>query len=397
MSFSVIDHDIHRLIESVFDDAVRFRRQFHTNPELGYQEFKTSAAITAYLKELGFEVQTGLAGTGVVGVLRGTQEKPVIAFRSDMDALPILEKTNAPFASQNENIMHACGHDMHMATLLGTAKALSLIKDQIPATIKLIFQPAEEMLCGGRKMVEDGALKNPDVDFIYGFHVWPDLPLGTIGFKGGPIMASMDTFEVTLKGRSGHGAQPHQGIDAIVGGAQILTALQSIVSRNTDPLDSAVITVGTFTAGDGFNIIPETAKFNGTIRTLSPETRTRVEQDFRRVVDGISTAMGLEADISYSSDYPVTINSIEHAEYAGNMTAKLFGDKAVEHLDVPSMSSEDFAYYLENVPGSFMFLGVKDDQGGAYKLHNDHFLPAEEAMKYGIALYISLALHPYSN
>ena len=176
-------------------------------------------------------------------------------------------------------------------------------------------------------MVEDGALKNPDVDFIYGFHVWPDLPLGTIGFKGGPIMASMDTFEVTLKGRSGHGAQPHQGIDAIVGGAQILTALQSIVSRNTDPLDSAVITVGTFTAGDGFNIIPETAKFNGTIRTLSPETRTRVEQDFRRVVDGISTAMGLEADISYSSDYPVTINSIEHAEYAGNMTAKLLATR----------------------------------------------------------------------
>lgn len=397
MSFGVMNHEIHRLIEKAFDDAVRFRRQFHANPELGYQEFKTSAAISSYLQELGYEVQTGLAGTGVVGVLRGTQEKPVIAFRSDMDALPILEKTNAPFASQNENIMHACGHDMHMGTLLGAAKALSLIKDQIPATIKLIFQPAEEMLCGGRKMVEDGALKNPDVDFIYGFHVWPDLPLGTFGIKGGPIMASMDTFEVTLKGRSGHGAQPHQGIDAIVGGAQILTALQSIVSRNTDPLDSVVMTVGTFTAGDGFNIIPETAKFNGTIRTLSQETRARVEKDFRRVVDGISSAMGLEAEISFSSDYPVTINSIEHAEYAGKKAAELFGEKAVEHLEVPSMSSEDFAYYLENVPGSFIFLGVKDDQGGAYKLHNDHFLPAEEAMKYGMSLYITLALHPYSN
>ncbi|WP_338448574.1 M20 family metallopeptidase [Niallia oryzisoli] len=397
MSFDLLNDDIKRLVERAFDDAVRYRRQFHANPELGYQEFKTSAAISTYLEELGYEVQTGLAGTGVVGVLRGTQEKPVIAFRSDMDALPILEKTNAAFASQNENVMHACGHDMHMGTLLGAAKALSLIKDQIPAKIKLIFQPAEEMLCGGRKMVEDGALKNPDVDFIYGFHVWPDLPLGTIGFKGGPIMASMDTFQVTLKGRSGHGAQPHQGIDAIIGGAQILTALQSIVSRNTDPLDSVVITVGTFTAGDGFNIIPETAQFNGTIRTLSKETRNRVENDFRRIVNGIASAMALEAEISFSSDYPVTINSFEHAEHAGNLAAELFGEKAVEHLEIPSMGSEDFAYYLENVPGSFMFLGVKDDQGGAYKLHNDHFLPEEEAMKYGMSLYIALALNPYSN
>lgn len=397
MSFDLLNDDIKRLVERAFDDAVRFRRQFHANPELGYQEFKTSAAISAYLEELGYEVQTGLAGTGVVGVLRGKEEKPVIAFRSDMDALPILEKTNAEFASRNENVMHACGHDMHMGTLLGAAKALSLIKDQIPATIKLIFQPAEEMLCGGRKMVEDGALKNPDVDFIYGFHVWPDLPIGTIGVKGGPIMAGMDTFQVTLKGRSGHGAQPHQGIDAIIGGAQILTALQSIVSRNTDPLDSVVITVGTFTAGDGFNIIPETAQFNGTIRTLSRETRARVENDFRRVVNGIASAMGLEAEISLSSDYPVTINSFEHAEHAGNLAGELFGEKSVEHLEVPNMSSEDFAYYLENVPGSFMFLGVKDDQGGAYKLHNDHFLPQEEAMKYGMALYIALALNPYSN
>lgn len=396
MSLDLLNDDIKTLVESSFEDAVRYRKQFHENPELGYQEFKTSAAIAAYLEKLGFEVQTGLAITGVVGVLRGTQEKPVIAFRSDIDALPILEKTNAPFASQNENVMHACGHDMHMGTLLGAAKALSLIKDQIPATIKLIFQPAEEMLCGGRKMVEDGALKNPDVDFIYGFHVWPDLPIGTIGVKGGAIMASMDKFQVTLTGRSGHGAVPQQGIDAIVGGAQLITALQSIVSRNTDPLDSVVITVGTLNAGDGFNIIPETAKINGTIRTLSKETRIRVEEDFRRVVNGVASAMGLRADISYSSDYPVTINSFEHTKHAGNLAENLFGENTVIQLQVPSMSSEDFAYYLENVPGTFMFLGVKDDKGGAYKLHNDHFLPDEEAMKYGISLYIALALNPYS-
>ena len=314
-----------------------------------------------------------------------------------MDALPILEKTDAPYASKNNNVMHACGHDMHMATLLGAIEALTEIKDQIPATLKFIFQPAEEMLCGGRKMVEDGALKNPDVDFIYGFHVWPDLPLGLFGIKGGPLMASMDTFKVKLTGLSGHGAAPHQGIDAIVGGAQIITGLQSIVSRNTDPVDSVVITVGTLTAGDGFNIIPEKANFNGTIRTINNDTRLRVENDFKRMVEGMSQAMNLKASISYQSDYPVTINNHKQANYVGEIATNQFGVEAVSYLEQPSMASEDFAYYLQEIPGCFVFLGVKDHQGGAYKLHSDHFLPNAEAMKYGIGLYISLALNPFKN
>ncbi|WP_235714672.1 M20 metallopeptidase family protein [Neobacillus dielmonensis] len=383
---------IHSLTLSVYEDVVKLRRLFHENPELGFEEYHTSSVIEKYLTDLGLDVITGVAKTGVVGILHGQKQGPVIAFRADMDALPIQEETGAAFSSKKQNVMHACGHDIHTAMLLGAAKALSQIKEQIPGTIKFIFQPAEEMLAGGKHMVQDDVLKNPEVDAIYGFHVWPDLPLGQIGFKSGPLMASMDSFEVTLKGKSGHGAAPHQGVDAIVGGSHIITGLQSIISRETDPVDSVVLTIGTLTAGSGFNIIPEKATFKGTIRTIKDETRQRVAKDFTRIIDGMGAALRLEADIHYQFGYPVTNNAKEQVNHASQLAEKLFGERAIVQLENPSMASEDFSFYLEQVPGAFIFLGVQDDQGGAYKLHNEKFLPDERVMKYGISLYIALAL-----
>lgn len=393
-SAALTTQEINSLALSVYEDAVRLRRLFHENPELGFEENYAASVIKSYLIELGIEVKPGLAKTGLVGILQGAKEGPVIAFRADMDALPIQEKTGATFSSKKPNVMHACGHDMHMSMLLGAAKALSQVKDQISGTIKFIFQPAEEMLAGGKLMVEDGALKNPDVDYIFGFHVWPDIPIGQFAFKSGPLMASMDTFEVTLTGKSGHGAAPHQGIDAIVGSSHVITGLQSIISRETDPVDSAVITIGTLTSGNGFNIIPEKATFNGTVRTINEQTRHRVAVDFQRVVEGMSLALRLEPDIHYQFGYPVTNNSEEYVDFASQVAEQLHGQDSIVQLENPSMASEDFSYYLEQVPGAFIFLGVKDDAGGSYKLHNEKFLPDERAMKYGIGLYIAMATNP---
>ena len=383
--------EIEELVTQVFEEATRLRRLFHENPELGYEEHHTSRVISDYLSENGIEVKKGIAGTGVLGILRGQKPGPVIALRSDMDALPIQEQTSAPFSSKVQNVMHACGHDMHMAMLLGAAKALAMVRDRIEGTIKFIFQPAEEMLAGGKRMVEEGALSEPDVDCIYGFHVWPDLPIGKFGFKSGPLMASMDSFSVTLKGKAGHGAAPHQGIDAIIGGAHVISGLQSIISRETDPLDSVVLTIGTLSAGTGFNIIPEKATFQGTVRTLKEDVRQRVAGDFSRVVEGMSSAMRLEPEINYQFGYPVTSNQKDHTDFAKGQAIGLFGEQAAVVLEQPSMVSEDFSFYLQQVPGSFILLGVGDGAGGSYKLHNERFLPDEEAMKYGIGLYLAIA------
>lgn len=385
---------IHRLVMEEFDEIVELRKTLHRYPEIGFELHKTSKIVQEFLSDCGIEVQTGFAKTGVIGILKGDKEGPVIGLRADMDALPIKECTGAEYASEHDNVMHACGHDMHMAMLLGAAKILSKIRDQIAGTIKFIFQPAEEMLAGAKYMIQDGALKNPDVDYIYGFHVWPELPIGKVGFKSGPLMASMDTFEVTLTGQSGHGAAPHQGIDAIVGSANIISALQSIISREIDPLDSAVITIGTLEAGNGFNIIPERAVFKGTIRTINSETRKSVLEKFERIINGMSNGLRLRADIQYNVAYPVTNNTEDYVLHAQQLTKEKFGLELVEVLEKPSMASEDFAFYLEQVPGAFLFLGVGDDGGGSYKLHHERFLPNAEAMKYGIALYIALATMP---
>lgn len=378
-----------QLADEVFEEAVRIRRTLHQYPELGYQEEKTSQFIADYLNGLQLEVTTRVAVTGVVAILKGAKEGPVIALRADMDALPIEEKTGVPFASTRPGIMHACGHDMHVSMLLAAAKVLSANREHVTGTIKFIFQPAEEMLGGGKMMVEQGVLKNPDVDYIFGFHVWPELPLGTLGFKKNAIMASMDSFDVTLVGKQGHGAAPHQGIDAITAAAQVVTSLQTIVSRETDPLDPVVITIGTIEAGTGYNIIPERARFKGTVRTIQPDTRITTANAIKRVINGVGEAMRVKPEIDYRFFYPVTSNDEWFTEQAAALAVQLFGEEQVAWLERPSMASEDFAFYEEAVPGCFAFLGV----GGEYKLHSDYFMPDEEAMRLGIAMFVSIGLN----
>lgn len=372
------------------------RRTIHQNPELAFNEFQTSALVQKELASFGITVQTGFAGTGVVGILEGGKNGPVIGLRADMDALPVEEQSGAEFCSQHPGLMHACGHDTHTSMLLTAARILARQKEHICGTVKFIFQPAEEMLAGGKQLIADGALKQPDIDCIYGFHVWPDLPVGTIGVRHDALMASMDSFEVTLTGVSGHGAAPHQGIDAMVGGAHLITALQSIVSRETDPLDAAVLTIGSLSSGSGSNIIPETAKLAGNIRTIHPQTRKNVLASFERITASIAAAFRLQHTIEYLADYPVTYNHNNHVDFVAGILKQQFGQDAVCSLKNPSMASEDFAYYLEKVPGTFLFLGVNDGAGGSFKLHHPQFLPSENALFYGVEAYLAIIANALS-
>lgn len=379
----------------IYEEAVRIRRMIHENPELGFEEYKTADMIANYLQELEMEVTTGVAKTGVVGILHGEKEGPVLGLRADMDALPIQEHTDVSYKSKNPGVMHACGHDMHTAMLLAAAKVLAQNKQQISGTIKFIFQPAEEMKGGGIMMVEEGVLSNPTVDHVFAFHVWPELATGKYGFRNGAMMASMDTFDVVLKGKQGHGAAPHQGIDAIVGAAHVVTALQTIVSRETDPIDSVVLTIGTIEAGDGYNIIPEKATFRGTVRTLNANTRKEVATSIQRIIEGVASALKLEVEINYNDTvgYPVTMNHPKFNEHVASIATDLFGEGSVQWLSKPSMASEDFAFFLEKVPGTFVFLGVGEDPNNPMKLHSDVFLPDEKAMIQGISLIVGLVMN----
>lgn len=394
-SNSLKSTDIVEQTVGIYEEAVRLRRMIHENPELGFEEYKTAEIITNYLQELGIEVTTGVAKTGVVGILQGEKEGPVLALRADIDALPIQENTDVSYKSKNPGVMHACGHDMHTAMLLSAAKVLSQNKQHISGTVKFIFQPAEEMKGGGIKMVEEGVLKNPAVDHIFAFHVWPEIATGKYGFRNGAIMASMDTFDIVLKGKQGHGAAPHQGVDAIVGAAHVVTALQTIVSRETDPIDSVVLTIGTIEAGDGFNIIPEKARFRGTVRTLNANTRKEVATSIQRIIEGVASALKLEVEINYNETvgYPVTMNDPKFNEHAATVATDLFGEDSVQWLSKPSMASEDFAFYLEQVSGTFVFLGVGENPEDPMKLHSDVFLPDEKAMIQGISLIVGLVIN----
>jgi len=393
MMNTTILKNVEDLIDDNFDEFCSIRKKLHQTPEIGYDLYETSKIVKSYLDEWGISYTDNVAKTGIVAMINEEVDGPTIALRADMDALPIKEETGAAFASFNEGVMHACGHDVHTTTLLGTTKILNMVKDQLNCKIKLIFQPAEEMVKGAAKMIAEGALENPKPDFIFGLHVWPELNIGEIGVKPGSLMASMDVFDVTVKGMAGHGAAPHQGIDAIVGTSQIITSLQTILSREINPVDAAVMTIGTIEGGQGFNIIPEEVKFKGTVRTVEKETRLLLKERFESIVNNVAQANRLTADIDYDMRYPITINtpSVVHAIHDG--LVEEFGQDRIVDVENPSLASEDFACYLEEVPGAFFFLGVNDGKGGAHKLHNAHFLPPFESIKNGISLFLFLVLN----
>jgi len=379
--------------ESFGEKIVALRRDIHREPELGFDTGKTAEKVLAALEGLPLEIETGVAQNGIVATLQGGGEGPTVALRADMDALPIHEETGLPFASQTEGKMHACGHDGHTSMLVGAAHALSQdpLRGRLRGTVKFVFQPAEEGEGGGRVMVEEGVAEG--LDRIFALHLWPGLPFGTVATKAGPIMAAADGFEMEIKGSGGHGAMPHLAADAVVIAAQVVTALQTVVSREVDPVEPAVLTVGEIGAGTAFNIIPEQARIGGTVRTLNADLRGRMPERIEGVARGVARGMRGDAELDYRFSYPVTVNDADAAGRALGVAGELFGEDSVLQLPNPSMGAEDFAFFLQEVPGAFVWLGVGEDVSG---LHTPRFAFDEDVLPRGSALLAALALESLS-
>lgn len=370
---------------SLEQEIITHRRHLHQYPELGFQEFITSEYVAEYLEQLGLLVQRGVAGTGVVALLDMGRPGPCIAVRADMDALPLQEQTGLPYASRHEGAMHACGHDGHMAMALGAARMLTGLKQELIGTVKFIFQPAEEMLGGARHMIDAGVLESPRVDGIIALHMWPDLPTGSFGVKAGTIMASMDHVDITVFGQAGHGAAPHQGVDAIIAAAQVLSALQVLVSRESDPADAVVLSMGSIHGGSIPNIIADQVLIRGTVRAVNTATRQRMKTRVTELAQAVAAGMNARAEVRYEFGYPPTVNDAEWIRYAKGAIRELYGEKAVHALAHSQMTSEDMAYYLEHVPGAFLLIGAGGKEKGRFPLHHPELAVDEKALCYGAA------------
>ena len=350
--------------KTLFEYTRSLRRDFHAHPELGFHEIRTAGIVARELNALGLEVYTGIAETGVVAILEGTKPGPVILVRADMDALPILEETGAPYASQNPGVMHACGHDGHTAILLTVARMLNEHRDELSGTVKFMFQPAEEGMGGAEKMIEAGVLENPKVVTTLALHVWNEKPVGWIGIPDGPAMAGAEIFKIKVRGKGGHGAVPHLAVDPILAAAQIVTALQGIVARNVAPLSAAVVSVCTIHAGETFNVIPQQVELSGTIRTFEPEVRLKVLERFEKTVQAVADAMGCQAEIQVERLTPATLNQPEIAAQVQKSARRTLPDADVDSSNYVTMGSEDFAFVLEKVPGCFFFIGSANTEEG---------------------------------
>lgn len=379
-------------------EVVRLRRDFHANPELSNREERTARVVAERLRAIGIErITTGVAHHGVVALIVGGKPGPTVALRADMDALPVQEATGLPFASKNDGVMHACGHDAHTAMLLGAAEVLWQIRDSLPGTVKLIFQPAEEGVPpgeegGARLMTELGVLEDPDVSAIFGLHVNPDLPSGKLAYRFGGIMASVDRFDVTVIGKQSHGAMPWQGVDPVLASAHIITAIQSIASRKIDARQPVVVSVGVVRAEGRWNIIPDQVILQGTIRTHNAEVRREAGVQFRRIVEGTASALGATAEIEFSDYGPITFNDPELGQRMLPTLARAAGEENVVETD-PVMGGEDFAHYAERIPGFYLFLGVRNEQIGAvHALHTPNMIVDEAALPLGVRTLVLLAV-----
>lgn len=364
--------------QALFETTRALRRDFHRHPELGFNEFRTAGIVTRELNDLGLEVSTGIGKTGVVALLEGARPGPVVLARFDMDALPILEETVAEYASQNPGVMHACGHDGHTAIGLTVARILEAHREELGGTVKFVFQPAEEGLGGAEAMLADGVLENPRPDYSLALHLWNDQPLGWLGVTPGPAMAASDRFQVTLSGRGGHGASPHLAIDPVLAGAQVVTALQSIVARNIDPLKSAVVTVTSLAGGDAFNVIPSTVSIRGTIRSFEPQVRSVVMERFHQVVDGVAQAMGCQAQIETWRITPAVVNDPQVTNRVQSVAERLLPDCDLDKVE-RTMGSEDMAYLMDDIPGCYFFIGSADAARGLNAPHHNPLFDFDEA------------------
>jgi len=381
--------DLRKYIRETKDLIVKTRRDLHLIPEPAYTEKKTADYVARYMKAQGLDVHTGIARFGVVGVMDTGKPGKTLLIRSDMDALPIAEETGLEFASIHAGAMHACGHDGHMAMVLGAATVLNKIKDTLKGTIKFLFQPAEEGPGGAKPMIEQGVMENPTVDYAIGCHLWPAIAEGTIGVKAGPLMAAMDRFDLRIIGRGGHGAMPHLCLDALEVGTQVVNALQRIVSRQMDPLQPSVVTVGSFHAGSTFNVIPGEAEISGTTRTFDRDIWNTWPERLDKIIGGVCKSMGASYEMNYSQGYPPLLNDPDMAQVVAQCAAEVAGKKNVIEPE-STMGGEDMAFYLEKSKGCFFFLGVGRE--GCASIHNSRFDFNEDVLLLGVETYCRIAL-----
>jgi amidohydrolase len=370
---------IYPRLADLHGEMTKWRQDLHAHPETAFEEHRTSAFIVEKLKSFGIEVDVGMAGTGVVGTIKGKREgDQAIGLRADIDALDIHELTNRPYASKNPGKMHACGHDGHTTMLLGAAQYLAETRN-FAGTAYVIFQPAEENEGGAKVMVEEGLFDKYPMQAVYGMHNWPGYKVGEVAASVGPIMAAFDRFDLIITGKGAHAAMPHQGIDPIVIGAQIVSALQTISSRSVDPIESVVVSVTQFQGGDTYNVIPNEVVLRGTVRSFNPEVQKLAEANIEKIAKGIAAAHGASAELRYQYGYPATVNSEIETGIAADIARKVVGEENVRLNVPPVMGAEDFAFMLEKKPGSYIWFGVGEDVANLHSPHydfNDEALPA---------------------
>jgi amidohydrolase len=383
-----LGNEIKEQIAGMRDWLVEIRRTIHSHPELGFEEVETSRLVSEWLERFGIEVKRGVAKTGVVGLLRGGAPGKTVAIRADMDALPMDEATGVPYASKIKGKMHACGHDAHVTILLGVARFFSSMRDKVKGNIKWIFQPGEEGFGGGKLMVEAGILEDPKVDAIFAAHVFPFLRTGQVGITEGKAMASSDKFTLRVIGKGGHGAYPHVTHDPILAAGHIITQIQSIVSRNVNPLDSAVVSFGAVHGGRAYNVIPDDVELTGTVRSLNPEVREELKSRIEQITRGVVVSLGLDYHYEFEYGYPVLINDAWMSKLVVSTCSKAIGKDNVEILQ-PSMGAEDFAYYLEKCPGAIFRLGVRNEKKGLIQPHhNTLFNIDEDVLPFGVEMFV---------
>lgn len=385
--------DIRQLVQDNKEYITEIRRYFHMHPELSYQEHETTKKITEELESMGipYEIPEEEPKTGVIAWIEGKKPGRVVGLRADIDALNVTEQTDVEYKSKNEGKMHACGHDAHTAMLLGAAKILSFVKDEIEGKIYLIFQPAEELGTGAKYMMRQGNWYE-EIENIYGAHIWSVLEAGKISVEAGERMAAADMFKIKIKGKSGHGSMPNETVDAVVVGSAVVQAIQQLVSRNYSPLDSVTVTIGSFHSGNRFNIIAGEAEMEGTNRYFSQEIASRIENDMRRVIKGVCDAYGADYELDYTYILGATTNDEESSKIAEMAVEKVAGSEALQKM-VKTTGGEDFSYYLKDKPGCFGFIGARNEAIGAcYPHHNEKFNVDEEVLANGAGVYAQYAL-----
>lgn len=390
--------DIKRLTTEIEEEIIAFRRQIHRYPELSSEEFMTTKLIEEKLKENNIEYTKTDLKSGIIAIIRGGKSGKTIALRADIDALPIHEESDLEFASENDGVMHACGHDIHTAVLMGALLVLNQFKDEIRGNIKFFFQPAEEKIGGAKMFIEAGALTSPVVDAVIGFHTWPELEAGSVGYKKGAFLASTDELFIDIFGEGGHAAHPDQCVDPILISAHVLTKLQSIISRELSPTDSAVVTIGTINAGIASNVIPSHVEMSGTVRTVNKKTHDNIFNRIRRIVLGTAESMGGRAELRFKKGTPPLICDSDLVEIIKDSAAEILGQENLFELKEPSMGGDDFSFYTEKVPGAFFRLGTSNDnQNSRLSLHNSKIIFDERSINTGINVLSKTALNYLSS